>query len=121
MIIKEVDDRVERLTHAPRTGIWRMEPDGRVEFGRWANDWHSIVDESEAFFLRIIPPGDYRYRGADLGALVTRGRMQTDDFQLSERGRTWIEALRRLWTGVPLPPTGSASPVPAAVAPFKFG
>jgi len=123
MIIKEVDDRVERLTLAPRTGIWRMEPDGGIEFSRWGNDWHSIVDETEAFFLRIIPPGDYRYRGADLGALITRGRMQTDEFQLSDRGRTWIEEVRKLWAGVPLPPTGAAALLhPAVGAPeFKFG
>ena len=56
-----------------------------VSFRRWGNDWHGIVSESEAFYLRIMGPGDYRYRGADLGALVTRGRLQADDNQLEER------------------------------------
>ena len=31
-------------------------------------------NENEAFFLRIMRPGDYRYEGADIGILVTRGR-----------------------------------------------
>ncbi len=38
--------------------------------------------------------GDYLYEGADMGIVVTRGRMMTDDFQLNDRSRTWIAAIR---------------------------
>ena len=59
-------------------GDLAVRPDGTIRFGRWGNDWHSIVDEDEAFFLRVLAPGDYRYKGADLGILVSRSRMQTE-------------------------------------------
>ncbi|HLN58981.1 MAG TPA: hypothetical protein VK416_10505, partial [Thermoanaerobaculia bacterium] len=100
LIIKEPEDRVELLTSTPRTGVWRIDPlTGRIHFGRWANDWHSIVDEDEAFFLRILPTEDYRYKGADLGVLVSKSRMQTDDFTLTERSRQWIAGIRDQYAG----------------------
>ena len=46
-------------------------------FRRAALDWHMLQNESEAFFLRIYGPGDFRWKGADLGVLVTKGRLQT--------------------------------------------
>ena len=40
------------------------------------------------------PKGQYRYPGADLGILVTRGRLQTDDHELTERALTWIRGIK---------------------------
>ncbi len=54
----------------------------------------AVESESEAFFLRITNAGDYLYEGADIGILVTRGRMMTDNFQLTQRARTWINAIQ---------------------------
>jgi hypothetical protein len=51
-----------------------------------------------------LGPGDHRYRGADLGILVTRARMQTDDGQLTERCRQWIGAIRSKFAGDPVEP-----------------
>src|SRR6478672_8191848 len=85
LIIKETEDAVELLSATPRTGIWRLGRNDKLEFLRPANDWHALLSEDEAFYLRVASPGEYRYRGADLGVLVTRGRMQTDDQQLTDR------------------------------------
>jgi biotin carboxylase len=117
IIIKEVKDEVELLTQTPRTGIYHLEDDGAVSFRRWGNDWHGIVSQSEAFYLRILAPGDYRYRGADLGAVVTRGRLQTDDNQLEERCRRWIGGLRAQFAGTPLDPQ---EPPPVGPLAFKM-
>jgi hypothetical protein len=57
-----------------------------------------VEDENEGFFLRITAKGDYMYEGADLGILVTRGRMMTDDFKLTERAQNWIAAIRSKFT-----------------------
>jgi hypothetical protein len=92
IILKDTGDEVELLTKAPQTGIWRLEGDG-MRFARWGHDWHSLQDESEAFFLRVLGSGDYRYPGADLGVLVARSRMQTDDNELTDRAREWIAAV----------------------------
>ena len=116
IIIKETRDQVELLTEAPRTGIYRLGEDATVTFRRWGNDWHGIVSESEAFYLRIMGPGDYRYRGADLGALVTRGRLQADDNQLEERCKQWITGVRSQFAGT----RTSAQQAPASPLNFKM-
>ncbi len=119
IILKEPDDGVELLTAAPRTGIWRLRDDGQISFSRPASDWHGLADESEGFYLRILGPGDYRYRGADLGILVTRTRLQADDGKLTERCRMWIDGIRACFSGAPLG-THDEPPMHDALA-FKAG
>jgi biotin carboxylase len=104
LIIKETNPEIELLTETPRTGIWGLGRDGRLVFKRPANDWHALLGEDEAFYLRVASPGEYRYKGADLGVLVTRGRMQTDDQQLTDRCLRWLSAVRAGFTGTPAPP-----------------
>ena len=113
IIIKETNSDVELLTAAPKTGVWRLDDKGRISFGRWANDWHSLIDEGEAFYLSIATRGEYRYKGADLGILVARGRMQGDDGRLTERCHAWIDALKAQFAGTPVgpgEPAGLATP-----------
>ncbi|MBV9165405.1 MAG: hypothetical protein JO342_04555 [Solirubrobacterales bacterium] len=102
IILKEPEDVAELLTAAPQTGIWRLGVDGRLVFSRYGNDWHSLDDEREGFYLRILGPGEYRYKGADLGILVTRARLQTDDDQLTDRAGQWIAALRGEFAAIPV-------------------
>jgi hypothetical protein len=54
----------------------------------------AVETENEAFFLHIAKEGDYLYEGADMGILVSRGRMMTDNFQLNKRAIDWIKAIR---------------------------
>jgi biotin carboxylase len=93
LIMKEPDDAVERILEAPRTGTWHLEDDGTLRFIRVSNDWHEVTHEDECFFLRVYGPGDYRFKGADLGILVTKGRMQTAE-GLTERCRRYISGIR---------------------------
>jgi hypothetical protein len=104
IILKEPNDRVELLTAAPRTGIWRLSPDGDMTPVRPEVDWHTLADDSEGFYLRILGPGDYRYKGADLGILVTRAQLQTGGGELTERCRQWIAGIRARFAGVPIDP-----------------
>jgi hypothetical protein len=117
IILKDTGDEVEQLTTAPKTGIWRMGAGGAIEFARWGHDWHSLHDESEAFYLRVLAPGDYRYPGADLGVLVARSRMQTDDNQLTDRAHQWIDAITGQFAGTAPPPQQAA--VPTGAMAFK--
>jgi biotin carboxylase len=117
IILKDTGQAVERLTRAPRTGIWRLEDSGEMGFARWGHDWHSLQDETEAFFLRVLGPGDYRYPGADLGVLVARSRMQTEDNELTDRARRWIECVQAQFAGSPVP-AGQAG-APAGALAFK--
>jgi biotin carboxylase len=111
LILKETADGVDLLTAAPRTGVYTIAPDGSADFRRHGYDWHGIVDESEAFYLRILAPGDFRYSGADLGAIVTRGRLQADDNTLERRCVQWISGIRGHFAGTPVVPLQPQPPV----------
>jgi biotin carboxylase len=117
VILKETGDDVELLTHAPRTGIYRLDGDGGMRFARWGNDWHSLHDDDEAFFLRVLGPGDYRYPGADLGVLVARTRMQNEDLALTDRAQEWIRGVQGQFAGTRLP--DEADIAPAGALAFK--
>jgi biotin carboxylase len=108
LIIKETHPEVELLTAAPKTGVWKLDDRGQISFERWANDWHGLIDESEAFYLSVATRGEYRYKGADLGILVTRGRLQTDDNKLTERCRRWIDGIKSQFAGTPVAPGEAA-------------
>jgi hypothetical protein len=112
LIMKEPEDRLERIEAAPRTGQWQLHDDGTLTFRRAALDWHQLQDESEFFFLRIYGPGDYRFKAADLGILVTKGRLQTDEpKQLTERCRKFIGGVRSQYVGSPVEPEIHPTPI----------
>jgi biotin carboxylase len=119
LVLKEPNDLVELLTGTPKTGIWRLDDDANISFSRWGNDWHSLQDETEGFYLRVLGPGDYRYKGADLGILVTRGRLQTEENELTDRCRHWIEGIRSNFEGTPVEDKSDPPPKHDALA-FKF-
>jgi glutathione synthase/RimK-type ligase-like ATP-grasp enzyme len=94
LIIKHTEDTIEYITEAPRSGIWKMYDNGHIEYDRMDSHRRAVETEQEAFFLHISKKGDYLYEGADMGILVSRGRMMTDDFQLNERAQNWISSIR---------------------------
>jgi hypothetical protein len=117
-ILKQTEDDVEQIVHAPRSGIWRLDPSaaGGIRFVRRETDWHDVGGEDEAFYLRIAAEGQFRYPGADLGILVTRGRLQTDEHELTERALGWISGIKSQFEGVPAP-LEAELPLPE---PFSF-
>lgn len=108
MIIKETDDIVEYLTHAPRTGQYVLDANGKLQFVRSALDWHQLQHHKEAFFLRIYGAEDYRWKGADLGVLVTKAKLQYEGrkkTRLSIDAKHFISSVRSLYKGIPVPPS----------------
>ena len=101
LIMKEPRDTVERILEAPRTGTYHLDEDGTLTFAGVSNDWHDMTHEDEAFFLRVYAPGDFRFKGADLGILVTKGRMQTAD-GLTQRCRRYIDGIRAQYRSEPI-------------------
>ncbi len=121
MVIKHTTDDLRRVTEAPRSGIWRMRDDGSVYFWRMDTHRRYVEKENEAFFLRITRVGDWLYEGADIGILVMRGRAMTDDFDLTERSRKWLDAMRGQYqseaAGVP---SGTGAPHALEIGGFKM-
>jgi biotin carboxylase len=101
LIMKEPGSQVERLLSTPRTGTYHVLEDGRIEFLMPSTDWHQLTHEDEFFYLRVYGPGDYRFKGADLGVLVTKARMQSDG-QLTDTAQRFIAAIRDQYVGEPL-------------------
>jgi biotin carboxylase len=103
-ILKDTADKVELITSAPASGVWKLDPSahGGISFVRRETDWHTVASEDEAFYLRIAEAGGYRYPGADIGILVTRGRLQTDDHELTDRARVWIDGIKKQFETAPL-------------------
>jgi len=111
MIIKETSGGVERIDATAATGQYALDDGGALVFRRAALDWHQLQNESEAFFLRIYAAGDYRWKGADLGVLVTKGRLQVATANggttLTIRARHLIDSIRAQYSGTPLADPGS--------------
>lgn len=94
LVIKHTKKSLELATEVPESGIWEMKKNGNIQFRKMDAHRQSVVDDKEAFFMQITQKDDYLYEGADLGILVLRGRLMTDDFQLSDRAKRWIKAIR---------------------------
>lgn len=117
MVIKHTEANVDFLTHAPQSGIWHLNDDGSISYARFDYHRRAVASEREALFLRISGPGDYRYEGADLGILITRGRLMTRDFVLNERAHRWIDGIRANYAAIPLAdiqPAAATTPVAGA-------
>jgi biotin carboxylase len=112
LVLKQTEDKVELITRAPRSGIWKLLPDGSVRFLRPALNITSVGDESEAFYLRVYGPGEYRYHGADLGILMTRGRMQSAQRELLDRAKKWNAGIKGEFASVPPQPDAFTVPPP---------
>lgn len=94
LIIKHTEDTIEYVSEAPKSGIYKMFDNGHIQFDRMDTHRRAVETENEAFFLHIAKEGNYLYEGADMGILVSRGRMMTDNFQLNKRAKDWIKAIR---------------------------
>jgi biotin carboxylase len=110
LIMKEPNDSVERILAAPPTGTWQMDDEGALHFLRSSHDWHQLSHDDECFYLRVYGPGDYRFKGADLGILVTKTRMQTSA-GLTERGRRYITGIRDQYHSERLPEPPAVVPI----------
>lgn len=97
LVIKHTKKTLELATTVPQSGIWEMKNNGNIHFKKMDAHRQSVSNDNEAFFLQITQANDYLYEGADLGILVMRGRLMSDDFELSERAKLWIRAIRAVY------------------------
>ena len=93
IVVARTSDESGVVTEAPPSGVWRLDKEGGVSYGRFDHLGASLEPEGEAFFLRVIGPGDLCYPGVGLGILMTRGRVTTDGSALNDSARAWIRGL----------------------------
>ena len=122
MVMKSTTPEVVRVAEAPQSGIYGLGADGRVEYRFFDYRRSAVETEQDGFFLRITGPGDWRYEGADLGILITRGRLMDDDGLLNERARQWLYGLTGRYTAAGMEwPGAPVETVLAEVVPAKGG
>lgn len=90
------------VTAAPSSGVWQLDANGQAHHVRDQTHRRTVDTETEAFFLRITNVGDYLYEGADLGILITPGRLMTEDHKLNARAQTWIKAIHAQYVSAPV-------------------
>jgi biotin carboxylase len=118
IVIKYTEKNVKVITQAPRSGIYKMYEDGTIAFSRMDTHRRAVETEKEAFFLRISRRNDYLYEGADMGILVMRGRLMTDEFKLLPRALRWIDCIKSQYESQAFAPT--AKPEAAEIGGFKM-
>ncbi len=120
LVIKHTKDTVEYIAEAPKSGIWKKQKDGTIKYDRMDTHRRAVEKENEAFFLRISGEGDYFYEGADVGILVMRGRLMTDDFKLTKRAKEWITAIQDQYKTTEPTGTDTEKEKIAEIAGFKM-
>ena len=115
MVIKYTKDSIGQITQAPESGIWRMDDDGIIHYSRFDYHRRAVASENEAFFLRISGTGDYLYEGADLGILITRGRLMGQRFGLNRRAKNWLKGIKSHYQSQPV-----QAPAPIPETPYKM-
>lgn len=100
LIIKHVGGETERITEAPRSGRYDVDAEGELSFAAVETDWLQLRDESDAYFLRFLGPGDRRERDDDLGILVTR-RTLLENGELTPVAKRLITSIRGHYSGIP--------------------
>lgn len=102
MVIKHTEDTVERIDAAPPTGRYVLDHFGNLVYSHGDLDWHLLTTEAEAFFLRIYRKGDYRWKGADLGILVTKAHLEASHGGLTLHAKYLIDAIRGMYEVTPI-------------------
>ncbi|MFV0432678.1 MAG: biotin carboxylase [Leucobacter sp.] len=97
MVIKHTRNTVEYIESAPRTGRYVLDHTGHLVYAHSDNDWHLLSNDAEAFFLRFYSGGDYRWKGADLGVLVTKAHLEADHGGLTLHAKYLIDAIRDMY------------------------
>jgi hypothetical protein len=110
LVFKHCADNVQYVTAAPESGLWKLQENGDVSYNRFDYHRRAVLDEEHAFYMRIVGQGDYFYKGADLGIGVSRGRLMTEDFELNDRAKGWINGFMSHYRGVSLEEAQAAAP-----------
>lgn len=104
LVIKYTKDDVGVIEDAPESGIYRVDESGQLQFDRFDLRRSNVDNATEGFFLRIAGKGDYCYEGADLGILITKGRLMSKNHKLTKRAKDWVNAIRSGYSARPLAP-----------------
>jgi hypothetical protein len=93
LIIKHTSNSIEYVNKAPQPGIWAMDAAGDLCYRRFDHRCLSLNSKTEALVQRVAGEGNYRYPGGDIVRMIIRDRVMTDDFQLSDRAKRWIDGI----------------------------
>ncbi len=91
LIFKYTEKELKIITEVPQTGIYSFS-NGKLDFLRYADNPRQL-QQDEIFILRIMPAGEYVYKGADIAILFANKQLQDNNNVLTETAETLISAL----------------------------
>lgn len=97
VILKHTDSRLQVVTQAPQSGVYTLGADGQLTLKHASVNRRDALLETEAYVLRLLPAGDYAYRGADLAIMFVNQVIRTPQGQLNALGERWVTALQSLF------------------------
>ncbi|MEH6741055.1 MAG: biotin carboxylase, partial [Sulfitobacter sp.] len=120
LVIKHTEDDIGVIEEAPESGIYRIGEDGGLELNRFDLRRSNLDDKTEGFYLRISGSSDYCYEGADLGILITKGRLMSKNHKLTKRAKDWVKAIRSGYKSRALAPFEDTPPQIQEPGAFKI-
>lgn len=102
LLIRHIDPEPTLIIEAPRTGRYRVEPDGSLSFIEQQHDWYGLTAPDEVFFLSYRGSGDARIHGDDIGTLFLRGRYQNHEGEFSSAARSLVAGIQSQYRTKPL-------------------
>jgi hypothetical protein len=94
VILKYLEKKLQIITQAPVSGVYRMKDDGSLELKTPGYNRREALAPDEAFILRIMGLGEYAYKGGDLSIMFINQVIRTDDGKLNPVGTRWVDALQ---------------------------
>ena len=94
VILKHTDSRLQVVTRSPVSGVYTLAADGQLALKCASVNRRDALAEEEAYVLRILPEGDYAYKGADLAIMFVNQVIRTPQGQLNALGERWVNALQ---------------------------
>jgi hypothetical protein len=102
LILKYTDAALNIVTQAPVSGVYGMDPDGRLTLRQAGYTRRDALAADEAYVLRILPVAQYAYKGADLAILFVNQVIRNPQGQLNPAGQRWVSALKQCFAFRPL-------------------
>lgn len=94
VILKHTEASLKVVTQAPVSGVYKLGDDGQLVLQHASVNRRDALAPDQAYVLRIMPEGEYAYKGADLAIMFVNQVIRTPQGQLNAPGARWVNALQ---------------------------
>jgi hypothetical protein len=96
LVFKHTDVELQILESAPCSGVYRIQG-GQLTPVKKSYNRREALGKDEVFVMRIMKPGEYVYKGADLAIMFTNIKVKEAEQVLTDEAAQCLKALRALF------------------------